>query len=101
MPNYANIKYFVSTKRNQFIIQLGYKYKETISQRIRHRLNTDINLKTHRVKDAERTVYDVPENMDPPNSMLQMQYCSLSQIQQTPTLVGSYKITIHNGGLLY
>lgn len=67
MPYYAKIKYFVSPKLNQFIIQLGYKYKETISQRIQHRLNTDINLKTCRVKDAERTVNDVPENMDPPN----------------------------------
>lgn len=101
MPNYAKIKYFVSPKTNQFITQLGYKYKETISQRIQHRLNTDINIKTRTVKDAQLTIYDVPENVDPPNLILQMQYCCLSQIQQSTTLVGSYTITIHDGELLY
>ena len=60
MQNYAKIKYSVSPKINYFIIQLSYKYKETISQIIQHRLNTDINLKTRTVKDVERTVYDVP-----------------------------------------
>ena len=100
IPNYAQIKYFVSPKINQFIIQLGYKYKETVSQRIQHRLNTVINLKTRTVKDGESTIYDVPENMDPPNLILQMQHCCLSQIHQITTFVDSYKMTIHDGGLL-
>lgn len=64
-------------------------YGETVSQRMQHRLNTDINLKTRTVEEAECTVYNVPENMDPPNVTMQMQYCCFSQIQQIPTLVGS------------